>query len=339
MRLLPTPRGRVICYMTDDDLWLPYHLEEMCRMLQVADLVHTLHIFVAPTGELLLCHFDVNDSTDRSRLFENKDGFGLANGGHTLAAYRRLPEGWRTTPEDTATESYMWRQFLEQSWCMALSLQVPTVLHFGSPYRRGWLIEQRMAELAYWSGEISRPNSLSRLLAKALQSQWKKNLPARLVSMPLRFVDELPIWRCPTGEAIRFEKSGAGQRYMSWGWSQPEDWGVWTDGEQARLSFELERRPSGGLLLSLHSMGFVTPSRSRLEVQPTLNGRPLEGFEVGGSWATHRLTLPAGLIPERPILDLRFLIRGSTSPAEAGVSADPRRLGLAVDWIQFDEQS
>ena len=331
-------KGRVICYMTDDDLWLPGHLEHMCRMLQVADLAHTTNIFVAPTGELFLNHFDVNDLADRARLFENKDGFGLATGGHTLAAYRRLPEGWRTTPEDTATDLYMWRQFLEESSCVALSSQIPTVLFFGSPHRKGWLIEQRMAELAYWSGEISRPNAFSRLLAKALQSQWRETLSERLVSKPVRIADELPISRCPTGETIRFGKSGAGHRYTSWGWSQPEDWGVWTDGEQARLSLELERRPSGGLMLSLHSMGYVTPSRPRLEVQPTLNGRPLEGFVVGGSWATHRLTLPARLIPERPVLDLRFLIRDATSPAEVGVSADPRRLGLGVDWIQLDEQ-
>ena len=256
-----------------------------------------------------------------------------------LAVGSSIRPRWRTTPEDVATDQYMWRQFLEQPWCVALSSQVPTMLHFGSPYRKGWLIEQRMAELAYWSGEISRPNAFSRLLANALQSQWKEALSEQRASKSVRIVDELPIWRCPLGERIRFAKGGGGQRYTSWGWSHPEDWGVWTDGEQARLSFELERRPNGGLMLLLHSRGFVTPSRPHLEVQPTLNGRPLEEFVLEDSWATHRLTLPSWLIPERPVLDLRFLIRSATSPAEAGVSADPRRLGLAVDWIQLEEQS
>jgi glycosyltransferase involved in cell wall biosynthesis len=332
-------RGRLVCYMTDDDLWLPGHLEEMCRVLQVVDLAHTSNIFVSPAGDLFLSHFDINDAADRSRLFENKAGFGLETGGHTLAAYRRLPEGWRTTPVDLHTDLYMWRQFLEQPGCLALSSQIPTVLHFGSPYRKDWAMEQRMAELSYWSAEISRPNACSRLLAKVLQSQWHGIVSERPVFKKVRIADELPIGRCPTGETIRFVKGCGGDRYLSWGWSDPEPWGIWTDGEQARLFFELEKRPRGDILLSLRTRGFVTSDRAQIEVQPTLNGHPLEKLSVEDYWATRRMTLPLKLIGERPVLDLRLLIPSATSPAEAGVSTDTRRLGLGLEWIQLDEQS
>ncbi len=47
----------------------------------------------------------------------------LSCGAHTLAAYRRLPHGWRTTPPELATDLYMWQQFLEQPWCRARSGQ------------------------------------------------------------------------------------------------------------------------------------------------------------------------------------------------------------------------
>ncbi len=38
---------------------------------------------------------------------------GLTGVAHTMEAYRRLPHGWRTTPEGMPTDHWMWLQFLE----------------------------------------------------------------------------------------------------------------------------------------------------------------------------------------------------------------------------------
>jgi hypothetical protein len=71
----------------------------------------------------------------------------LSTGGHTAAAYRRLPHGWRTTPEGINTDAWMWRQFLEDEGIRAASGMLPTIIHLPTPPRRDWSLERRLAEL------------------------------------------------------------------------------------------------------------------------------------------------------------------------------------------------
>ena len=53
-----------------------------------------------------------NPASARRMLSEIFNRFELTFAGHTLEAYRRLPQGWRTTPADFPwTDLYMWRQF------------------------------------------------------------------------------------------------------------------------------------------------------------------------------------------------------------------------------------
>ncbi len=40
------------------------------------------------------------------------ESIGLTGAAHTLAGYRRLPHGWRTTPADEHTDHHMWLQWL-----------------------------------------------------------------------------------------------------------------------------------------------------------------------------------------------------------------------------------
>jgi GalNAc5-diNAcBac-PP-undecaprenol beta-1,3-glucosyltransferase len=43
-------RGQVVCYLSDDDLWLPRHLEVMRALLAEAEFAHGLPVKVAPDG-------------------------------------------------------------------------------------------------------------------------------------------------------------------------------------------------------------------------------------------------------------------------------------------------
>src|SRR5262249_8184882 len=72
-----------------------------------------------------------------------------------------LPEGWRTTPGGKAVTLGMWKQWLEQPWCRAVSVLRPTALHFPSALRRDWSIAQRVAELTRWAARTTEPDFLS----------------------------------------------------------------------------------------------------------------------------------------------------------------------------------
>src|SRR5438874_1772042 len=50
--LMEEARGEIVCYLSDDDLWLPDHLEEMVDLLRAADFAHALPLRVKPDGKL-----------------------------------------------------------------------------------------------------------------------------------------------------------------------------------------------------------------------------------------------------------------------------------------------
>jgi GalNAc5-diNAcBac-PP-undecaprenol beta-1,3-glucosyltransferase len=161
--------GRIVCYLGDDDLWLPDHVACMERLLDDADFGHSMHLEAAQDGSLHAHLFDVALPLHReSMLQRNQPGFGLTFGAHTLAAYRRLPQGWRTAPPNIFTDLYMWQQFLGRDWCRSRSLMRPTALHFDSPSRRAWTLEQRGAELDRWVPRVAEPGASAALALMVL---------------------------------------------------------------------------------------------------------------------------------------------------------------------------
>ncbi|MEL7161953.1 MAG: hypothetical protein AAFN92_14420, partial [Bacteroidota bacterium] len=111
----------------------------------------------------------------------------LSSVGHTLAAYRTLPEGWHTTPEDEYTDRHMWRQFLAQPGLRAHNSGQPTFLYFERGSHPGWPTERRLVDLRYWAAiaedekrlDEYRKLALERLLNERL-SLWRKLQRARV---------------------------------------------------------------------------------------------------------------------------------------------------------------
>ena len=142
-----------VLYLSDDDLWLPHHVETVLAALEDgADWAHTLPVWVLPDGELGLHGFDLADVHFRaqvSRLTHPRVP-GLSQTGHTIELYRRLPHGWRAAPAGTPTDVHMWRQILELPWVRPRSVPVVTALSLPSPARRGWSPQERARELGEW---------------------------------------------------------------------------------------------------------------------------------------------------------------------------------------------
>lgn len=168
-------RGRIVCYLSDDDLWLPEHVEVLERQLHQVDLAHTMMVSILAEGALEAAVVDVGRPGYLDMLRRNHGGFGLACAGHTLDAYRRLPEGWRPRSPGLNSDAQMWVQFLEQPWCRAASVMRPTVLHFASGPRRTWPVARRLDELDRWSAELGRPGGLEDFRQEVLEAlAWNR---------------------------------------------------------------------------------------------------------------------------------------------------------------------
>jgi len=168
--------GEIICYLSDDDLWFPEHVATMHQLLQVADLAHAVQLIINLEGEVAVRPCDMSLPYYRELELTKRNRFGLSFGAHTLAMYRKLPEGWRPTPPGRPTDHYMWQQFVAHPECRAATSFRPTVLNFPAPGRENWAAEQRRAELETWYARISDPDPqwrtefLYELLRTALSS-------------------------------------------------------------------------------------------------------------------------------------------------------------------------
>lgn len=150
-------RGRIVCYLSDDDLWFPEHVAYMRHLLGNADFAHALPLYIDERGEISFYVGNLALPAYREFLLSRANFIALSCGAHTIDMYRRLPHGWRTTPAGIPTDLYMWRQFLSDPGCRATGGTRPTVLHFPSPLRRNQLPADRLTELAEWSSNLQDP--------------------------------------------------------------------------------------------------------------------------------------------------------------------------------------
>lgn len=155
---LARARGRIVCYLSDDDLWLPDHLAVMDARLQgEVGFAHTLPLRITPAGRLMDWPIDLAIPYFRDQTLANTNWVPLSTGGHTLDAYRRLPVGWAAAPPRVSdTAGFMWQKLIK-SGCGMVSDSRPTVLVFPSPDRVGWPIERRVQEMADWRSKIAEP--------------------------------------------------------------------------------------------------------------------------------------------------------------------------------------
>ena len=106
--------GRIVCYVSDDDLVLPGHVSTMLELLAEVDFAHSPPFFVHPGDELVYVPFDLAQASQRARLTSDDwNAIGLTGAAHTLDSYRRLPRGWHPAPAGIWTDLYMWQQFLD----------------------------------------------------------------------------------------------------------------------------------------------------------------------------------------------------------------------------------
>jgi len=150
--------GRIVCYLSDDDLLLRDHVTEMARLLDGADFAHSAPLFVMPDGSLMYAPVDVARPRFQALLRRGDwNHISLTGAAHTLAAYRRLPHGWRPAPHGIWSDLYMWQQLLRLPDFRGRTAKRLTHLHFPDSLRRDLTVTERVAELERWWRKMEEP--------------------------------------------------------------------------------------------------------------------------------------------------------------------------------------
>ncbi|HKP23722.1 MAG TPA: glycosyltransferase family 2 protein [Dongiaceae bacterium] len=155
---LQTARGLYVCHITDDDLWLPNHLEEVEKLLLDYDFGNLCHVSIHTDGEVRLYLRRLQHDIIRATMLnEPRNYFGLTAAAYRMSAYRKLPIGWSPAPRDLATDLFMWRKFLRLEGITFGTRIAIANATFATSDRRDWPIERREAEMASWAERLVDP--------------------------------------------------------------------------------------------------------------------------------------------------------------------------------------
>jgi glycosyltransferase involved in cell wall biosynthesis len=178
-RALQQARGSLVAYLGDDDLWLPHHLETLSGLLRKHDMAHTPMTTVNPEGTLHASFGRLDTAYGRACLLQRgSHSCGPTSLGHTLAAYQKLPFGWRPKPDNMNSDTYMWQQWLSQPWLnVGYEFRIST-LHLGSPKRLSMSDEQRGEESGKWYA-LSRQQDVGASLILETLPIWASRIPKR----------------------------------------------------------------------------------------------------------------------------------------------------------------
>lgn len=121
--------------------------------------------------------------------------------------------------------------------------------------------------------------------------------------------------------------------YLSYGWSTPEGWGVWSDGNEAEIAF-----PVDYLIKEVHLKGkaFV-PNGISQKIQININDITLS-TETLNSFENNSIIIKIPLdlskkISELGVLRLKIYFPDAVSPIDVGLSGDGRKLGFGLQSV------
>ncbi len=139
------------------------------------------------------------------------------------------------------------------------------------------------------------------------------------------------------GQRIDFSSKGPIAGDLNIGWHTPENWGVWGR-ENATVVLKLTESPDGDVSMRVNAHALLTKDQPKLPVTIVANGRAVETLEyrLGDPRGERAVTIPGAVFAgANGVLRLEFRTGGLRSPAELGLSRDPRRLGLGVVSLTF----
>jgi hypothetical protein len=142
-----------------------------------------------------------------------------------------------------------------------------------------------------------------------------------------------------TGQHLTFQTNGSGSPSLMSGWSSPEAWGTWSNQDQSTLALKLKVLPKHDLNMVIEGRIFLFGSHKSLVVKVDVNGKFVTSitYGPGDDQRPHSISIPLKIISsDGGRLLVRFSYNTPKSPQELGMSKDPRKLGLGITGLQFN---
>jgi hypothetical protein len=138
------------------------------------------------------------------------------------------------------------------------------------------------------------------------------------------------------GTIIDFRTGGNAPRYEEGGWGEPELGGTWTIGARSTLILNVDRSLQTDLLMSVEMHAFTTLQRPRFTDTVFVNSTKVAEWLITGQerMLQKQVRIPRSLISS-PLTRVEFVNHDPRSPSDLGISADGRKIGLALHTMSL----
>lgn len=144
-----------------------------------------------------------------------------------------------------------------------------------------------------------------------------------------------------SGCRLVFGQNGEGLAYLGTGFSVPEAWGIWTAADAAELRLPLQGALGDTLVLEFQCLlsPVLRSGFGDAGATVTVNGRPVGLVRTGGLDAEHLMFAVHQDLRQSERgneIAIRFDFANLVSPADAGLSADARLIGLGLIGLRIE---
>jgi hypothetical protein len=158
-----------------------------------------------------------------------------------------------------------------------------------------------------------------------------KRLGAPIRLEPIKLEEEVFFGSMQKG--VQYLLAVGNQSLIGWGWSNPESWGVWSDGYQAKLLLTLPEKPVRNLVLVLHPLiGAKQPIQN---IKVSINRHDAGFYKLVSPKSIVTIPMSENMT-DRNYLEVLFQISNPISPRELLLGNDDRKLGFGLVSLHFE---
>jgi hypothetical protein len=138
-------------------------------------------------------------------------------------------------------------------------------------------------------------------------------------------------------EWLDFGHDGLGGSALLEGWSEPEEWGVWSVAKSCSLRLYLSQRPIQPIRVEFVARASLAPQHPRLDVVAEVGDTAPQAmsFAIGSEAGRRFLTLDPAAVAFDGSVTIGFRLSAPRSLADLGISADVRPLGIGLEKLRL----
>lgn len=143
-------------------------------------------------------------------------------------------------------------------------------------------------------------------------------------------------------QVIEFGKGKLGEQFLinvgqfpneGWGWTYPESWGAWSEGNRAKIVLPLPNPLTSSLHVYVQAL--TSPKHPYQEIEILVNKETLDSLKVTKNSNTE-IVIPLNLIAKNDrFITVEFRIPKPVSPQQIGLGSDNRQINLGIMSAQF----